>query len=395
MQRGGGGVQPAVAPRETPPSRRLAPRHFPRFAGEDDLMSELPVIARAEGGWGRLTLNRPAALHALTTEMCEIMSQALLSWRDDPAVRAIMLDHTGPRGFCAGGDIRMIMQSGAQDGVAARAFFAEEYRLNALLFGYEKPVAAIMDGVVMGGGVGISAPATYRVATERTVFAMPETGIGLFPDVGGGWFLPRLPGETGMWLALTGARLKAADCLLLGLATDYVEQANVDALKAALLAAPDALDTILTEFEAEAGEPAIARHRQAIDRLFGGDSVEAIFQALADDGGEWALAQLVILNTKSPQALKVAFRQLRQGRDMESFEAEMAVEYRLACRVSRSADFREGVRAVIVDKDNAPRWTPSTLDGVTEASLDAIFEPLPEGEAWTPHPAGASTGAAA
>ena len=350
-------------------------------------MTDLPVIARVEGGWGRLTLNRPPALHALNTQMCQMMARALLAWRDDPAVQAVMLDHTGPRGFCAGGDIRMIMESGARDGVAARAFFAEEYRLNALLFGYGKPVVALMDGVVMGGGVGISAPATYRVATEKTVFAMPETGIGLFPDVGGGWFLPRLVGETGMWLALTGARLKAADCLLLGLATDYVPQVEVEALKAQLLADPGALDTLLTESEADAGEPPLARHRGDIDRLFGGESVEAILAALEADGGEWATAQLAILKTKSPQALKVAFRQLRQGRDMQSFEAEMAVEYRIAARVCALADFREGVRAVIVDKDNAPRWDPPTLAEVTEQRLDAIFEPLPEGEEWTPvHP---------
>jgi enoyl-CoA hydratase len=247
----------------------------------------------------------------------------------------------------------------------------------------------------MGGGVGISAPATYRIATEKTVFAMPETGIGLFPDVGGGWFLPRLPGQTGLWLALTGARLKAADMLLLGLATDYVEQKDVEALKTRLLADPCAIDTVLTEVEADAGEPPLARHREDIDRLFGGDSVEAIFAALEADGGEWASAQLATLRAKSPQALKVSFRQLRQGADMASFEAEMAVEYRLACRISRTPDFQEGVRAVIVDKDNAPRWSPATLDGVTEQALDALFEPLPEGQEWTPAEIGASQGAQA
>ena len=352
----------------------------------DDVDSEPAVIVRAENGWGRLTLNRPQALHALNTSMCQIMGAELLAWRDDPAICAVLIDHTGPRGFCAGGDIRMIMESGAEDGVAARAFFAEEYRLNALLFGYAKPVVAIMDGVVMGGGVGISAPASYRIATEKTVFAMPETGIGLFPDVGGGWFLPRLPGETGMWLGLTGARLKAADCLLLGLATDFVEQARVETLKARLLDNPDAIDTVLTEVEGEAGEPSLARLRDDIDRLFCGDSVEAVFEALQADGGAWAGEQLAILKTKSPQAMKVAFRQLRQGRDMANFEAEMAVEYRIACRVCALPDFREGVRAVIVDKDNAPRWNPPTLDGVTEQQLGAIFEPLPEGEEWTPPP---------
>ncbi len=349
------------------------------------MSGEAPVIARVEGDWGRLTLNRPKALHALNTEMCRLMISALLAWRDDAAVEAVLIDHTGERGFCAGGDIRMIAESGASDGRAAQQFFLEEYRLNALLFGYAKPVVAIMDGVTMGGGVGISAPASYRVATERTVFAMPETGIGLFPDVGGGWFLPRLPGETGMWLALTGSRLKAADCLLLGLATDYVPQGEVERLKAELLARPDAIDTVLTELEGEAGEPPLAAHREEIDRLFGIGSVEAIFAALeAEKGGEWAAAQLAVLRTKSPQAMKVSHRQLRQGRDMASFEGEMAVEYRIASRVCRTPDFREGVRAVIVDKDNAPRWDPPTLGEVSEQRLDAIFELLPPGEEWTP-----------
>ncbi len=348
------------------------------------MSEEAPVIARVEDGWGRLTLNRPAALHALNTQMCEIMSAALLAWREDPAVTAVMLDHVGPRGFCAGGDIRMIMQSGAQDGAAARSFFAQEYQLNALLFGYAKPVVALMDGVVMGGGVGISAPAAHRIATERTVFAMPETGIGLFPDVGGGWYLPRLPGETGMWLALTGARLKAADCLLLGLATDYVASDRIEGLKARLLAEPGRIDAALTELGTAAGEPPLAVHREAIDRLFAGDSVEAIFTALEADGGEWATAQLATLKTKSPQAMKVALRLLREGRDRARFTEEMAVEYRVAARVCRTADFHEGVRALILDKDNAPRWRPPTLDGVSEAALDAIFAPLPEGEDWTP-----------
>jgi enoyl-CoA hydratase len=347
-------------------------------------MSDLPVIARVEGGWGRLTLNRPRALHALNTEMCWLMIQALLAWRDDPAVKAVLLDHSGERGFCAGGDIRMIAESGAGDLSGAQAFFGAEYRLNALLFSYAKPVVAIMDGIVMGGGVGISAPANYRIATERTVFAMPETGIGLFPDVGGGWFLPRLSGETGMWLALTGARIKAADCLLLGVATDYVRAERVEALKAELLRRPDAIDTVITEFEDDPGAPPLAQHRQAIDRGFAGDSVEAIFQALEDDGSDWARGQLDVLKTKSPQAMKVAFRQLRQGRDMASFEAEMAVEYRIALRVCALHDFQEGVRAVIVDKDNAPRWDPPTLDAVTEARLDDIFAELPEHERWTP-----------
>jgi enoyl-CoA hydratase len=343
-----------------------------------------PILARVENGWGRLTLNRPKALHALSLEMCERMIAALLVWRDDPSVLAVLIDHTGARGFCAGGDIRQIAEGGQGDGAGARAFFLAEYRLNHLMFVYPKPIVAIMDGVTMGGGVGISAPAQYQVATERTVFAMPETGIGLFPDVGGGWFLPRLRGESGIWLGLTGARLKAADCLWLGLATNYVEANRIEALKAALLQAPNAIDTVLAEFDGDAGPPSLAQVKDPIDRLFVGDTVEAILEGLEADGSDWAAAQLATLTTKSPQALKVTLRQLREGRARTSFADEMAVEFRLAVRICRRPDFQEGVRAVIVDKDNAPRWKPQTLAEVDDALLDALFAPLSLEQAWTP-----------
>ncbi|HLI65703.1 MAG TPA: enoyl-CoA hydratase/isomerase family protein [Caulobacteraceae bacterium] len=345
-------------------------------------MSDEPqVLVNATNGVGRLTLNRPAALHALTTRMCELMTEALLIWRDDAAIELVVIDHSGDRGFCAGGDIRMLAESGAGDGAAARRFFFVEYRLNELLFRYPKPVMAIMDGVTMGGGVGLSLPARYRVATERTSFAMPETGIGLFPDVGGGWHLPRLHGQVGLWLALTGARLRAADCLALGIATDVVESGKVEALKAA----PEP-ETLLTELESDPGPAPVMAHRDQIDRLFGGASVEAIFEALAADGSDWATAQLATLKTKSPQTLKVAFRQLRDGAAMQTFAAEMAVEYRLGARIVQRRDFLEGVRAVIVEKDNAPQWSPATLAGVTDAMLDGLFAPLPPGEEWMPLP---------
>ncbi len=348
------------------------------------MTDQASILARIENGWGRLTLNRPKALHALTLEMCEQMIAALLAWRDDADVVAVMIDHRGERGFCAGGDIRQIAEGGRGDGGGARAFFLAEYRLNHLLFVYPKPIVAIMDGVTMGGGVGISAPARYRIATERTVFAMPETGIGLFPDVGGGWFLPRLPGETGVWLGLTGARLKAADCILLGLATHYVEAARIEALKAALLQTPEAIDIVLTAIAGDAGPPPLAQVQDHIDRLFAGDRVETILEALAADGSDWAAAQLAVLKTKSPQALKVTLRQLRRGRAQASFAEEMAVEFRLAVRICRRPDFQEGVRAVIVDKDNAPRWNPPTLAEVDDDLLDALFAPLPPDQAWTP-----------
>jgi len=346
--------------------------------------SDPEVIARIEGSVGRLTLNRPAALHALNTGMCEIMTEALLAWRDDPGVRLILLDHSGERGFCAGGDIRMLAESGASDGVQARRFFFTEYRLNDLLHGYPKPVAAIMDGVTMGGGVGLSMPARYRVATERTTFAMPETGIGLFPDVGGGWYLPRLPGEAGLWLALTGARLKAADCLALGIATHVVASAVTSGLKAAIVAEPNRIEALLSDHADTAVGAPIQANQQAIDRLFAGETVEAIFSALASDPGDWAAEQLKSLKTKSPQTMKVAHRQLRLGADMASFAENMAMEYRIGARVVARHDFIEGVRAVIVDKDNAPRWSPETIEGVSKAMLDEIFSLLPPDQEWTP-----------
>ena len=347
-------------------------------------MSEAEVLVAVEGAVGRLTLNRPQALNALTTTMCRLMIDALLAWRDDAAVEAVLIDHAGERGFCAGGDIRMLAESGAKDGVEAREFFHTEYRLNALLEAYPKPVVACMHGIVMGGGVGLSLPCDYRIATERTAFAMPETGIGLFPDVGGGWWLPRMPGETGLWLALTGARIRAADCLLLGIATDHVASAGLESLKAAILADPAAIDTLLTEHEADAGEPPLAQHQDAIDACFAAPSVEAILQALREDGSDWAIAQHDLLLTKSPQTLKVAFRQLRRGRGLKRFADNMAMEYRIGARVVMRHDFIEGVRAVIVDKDNQPRWSPPVLEEISEGLLDGIFAPLPAGEEWTP-----------
>ncbi len=350
------------------------------------MTSEPEVLARVQSGLGRLTLNRPKALHALNRAMCDAMIEALLAWRDDDAVHSILIDHAGERGFCAGGDIRMIAESGAGDATEAKAFFDTEYKLNHLLFEYPKPVTALVDGIVMGGGVGISEPADVRIATERTTYAMPETGIGLFPDVGGGWFLPRLPGQAGVWLALTGARLKAADTVFLGVHTHYLPSDALEAFRAILAADPAHPIDVADGLETDAGEPPIEPHLPAIDRLFAFDTVEEIFAALEADGSEWAQAQLATLKTKSPQSLKVTLRQLRTGAVLESFADNMAVEYRLGGRVVRTHDFQEGVRAVIVDKDNAPKWSPADLSGVSDAMVEALFAPLPADEEWTPLP---------
>ncbi|WP_421731531.1 enoyl-CoA hydratase/isomerase family protein [Brevundimonas sp.] len=345
-------------------------------------MSEAEVLTRIENGVGRITLNRPKALHALNHPMCEAMTEALLAWRDDEAVSSVLIDHSGERGFCAGGDIRMIAESGARGAEEAKSFFKAEYRLNHLMFEYPKPITAIVDGIVMGGGVGISEPAAVRVATERTTYAMPETGIGLFPDVGGGWFLSRLPGQTGVWLALTGARLKAADTVALGIHTHFVPSEGVEALKVELLAGAADPAAVVARHAGDAGPAPHAANREAIDRLFAFDTVEEIFAALEADGSEWALAQLATLKTKSPQSMKVSLKQLRTSAGLKTFAENMAMEYRLGGRIVQSHDFQEGVRAVIVDKDNAPKWAAADPSEVSDADIDALFAPLPADEEW-------------
>jgi len=343
------------------------------------------VLIQIEGRTGRIRLNRPKAIHALNTGMCRAMLDALTAWRNDPAVEIVLIDHAEGRGFCAGGDIRMIAESGAGDGHEARDFFRVEYQLNHALFTYAKPVVSFMDGITMGGGVGISQPARYRVATENTKFAMPETGIGLFPDVGGGWYLSRLPGKMGEYLALTGHRLNGDECLALGLATHHVPSALLEAMKAEIVGEPHRLEAILAAWGySGAIEGPILAHREAIDGLFAADTVEAIFAALEADGGDWATAQLATLRTKSPQSMKVSLRLVREGRSRASFAEEMRQEFAIGSRVAQSHDFIEGVRALIVDKDNAPQWNPATLEGVSDAMVDAIFAPLPADQQWNP-----------
>jgi len=348
-------------------------------------MSDEEIIGRVEGRAGRLTLNRPKALNALTRNMCELITQRLLGWEEDDRVDCVILDHAGERGFCAGGDIRLLQESGKGDGVEARKFFASEYRTNELMFRYRKPIVAVMDGITMGGGVGVSQPCRYRIATERTLFAMPEADIGLFPDVGAGWYLAHLPGETGLWMALTGARLKAADCVALGIATHFVESGKVEAFKA-ILAEGAALEAALADHGSSPGPAPVDAIRADIDRHFAHDTVEEIVASLEADGSDWAQAQLAAIARKCPTTHKVSLRQIRAGKLRATFADEMAVEYRLAVRMVHRHDFIEGVRALILDKDNAPRWEPPTLEAVTEEMIDALFDELPSDEEWTPLP---------
>ncbi|MBW8784008.1 MAG: enoyl-CoA hydratase/isomerase family protein [Novosphingobium sp.] len=343
------------------------------------------LIVRREGQAGFLSLNRPQALHALTLEMVHTMSDALVHWRDDHAIGAVIIDHAEGRGFCSGGDIAFLRNSALNDGgVSGRKFFHDEYQLNHLIFDYAKPVAAFMDGITMGGGVGISQPAKFRIATEHTRLAMPETGIGLFPDVGGGWYLSRLHGRLGQYLALTGARLDGAECLWAGLATHCLPSAALPEAKRRIGENPNHVPAILGELAVEPPPAKLAAHAAEIERLFASDRFEDILAALEAEGTEWSQQQLKTLRTKSPQTCKVALRQLSLGATAAAFAENMAVEYRIASRVLTRPDFAEGVRAVIVDKDNAPRWDPPTPEAVTDELLDAIFAPLPAAEEWVP-----------
>ncbi|MEO1552500.1 MAG: enoyl-CoA hydratase/isomerase family protein [Pseudomonadota bacterium] len=345
------------------------------------------VLTRVNGGVGYITLNRPEALHALNLDMCETILAALRVWAQDPSVEIVLIDHAeGTRGFCAGGDIAMLRESGMNDGRQARAFFEEEYRMNATIEAFPKPYLALMDGVTMGGGVGLSVHGTFRVATERTLFAMPETGIGLFPDVGGGWFLPRLQGELGTWLALTGARLKGTDVAAAGVATHFLPSELIPNLKKQIAdadfsaGAAEMLGEILSRLTHAVPVGSFASHMDVINQCFGADTAEQIVSALNANGSEWALEQAKTIADKSPETVKVALRQVREGAACETFEDNMRMEYRIGWRKVQSHDFIEGVRAVIIDKDHAPKWSPDTLEGVSDADVARYFEPLGDDE---------------
>ncbi len=344
------------------------------------------VLISVDRGVGRLRLNRPKAIHALTTQMCEAMSQALLRWRTDPGVEIVLLDHAEGRGFCAGGDVVMLAHSGNTDAEEAKRFFWAEYRLNHLLFTYSKPTVAVMDGITMGGGVGISLPCNYRIATENTRLAMPETSIGLFPDVGGGWYLSRLPGRVGQFMALTGARLDGADCRYLNLATHYVEQSDLAELIERMMRAPARVQGALGAASISPPDSKIEPILPLVTKLFASNRLEDVLAALDADESDWAESELATLKSKSPLSCKVSLRLLAEGADRASFAEEMRAEYALAGRVVRTHDFREGVRALLIDKTGDPQWDPPSPEQVTDEMLDVLFAALPASEAWTPYP---------
>ena len=346
------------------------------------------VLTVKEDLAGRLRLNRPKALHSLNRQMVRDMANALIAWRNDADVRIILIDHTEGRGFCAGGDVVTIAQSVDGHEEAARAFFFDEYRLNHLEYTYPKPGVAFMDGITMGGGVGIACPCRYRVATERTVLAMPETAIGIFPDVGGGRYLSRLRGRLAQFLALTGARLDGAECFRLRLATHYVPSDRLEEAKERIIAQPFRVEAILDELSEEnVPDARIMGNLGKIDHYFASDRLEDILAALdagAADGDEWAAAEAATIRKKSPMACKVTLKLLVESPYQLHFVDEMRMEYGIMVRLIHHPDFREGVRALLIDKDNAPNWRPANPAVIGDAEVDAFFEPLPVEEQWRP-----------
>lgn len=351
-------------------------------------MTDADIQFERRGPIGLVTLTRPKALNALTLGMIRAFDPQLAAWADDPSVAAVVVTGSGGKAFCAGGDVaqlyhdRAAVQEGRSDGSPRREFFREEYRLNRRIKRFPKPYVALIDGISMGGGVGISVHGSHRVVTEKTMVAMPETAIGLFPDVGATFVLPRCPGRTGVFLALTGERIRAADCLYLGMADAFVPSASIDSLVDRLVASNGSAGAIQAAIDAlaqPAGEPPLAARRDAIDRCFAGASVETILRALEAEGGDWAEGVRAALAKLSPTSLKVTLAALRRGAEQE-FEDGMVMEYRLSQACMAGHDFYEGVRAVLVDKDRNPAWDPPFLVDVDDARVAAHFAPPAEGD---------------
>lgn len=314
------------------------------------------------GRVGVATLTRPQALNALNRDMCGALHRQLIDWLMDAAVEAVVVEGEGDRAFCAGGDIVAMHAAGRAGDGSYAAFFHDEYRLNQAIAQYPKPVIALMDGITMGGGVGISIHAPYRVATEATLFAMPEAGIGFLTDVGSTHALPRLPGEIGEYLGLTGARIGPADCRTAGIATHYVPRAELELLKQRLAHAHEGVEQVLDTFDADPGPDTLTALREGIDYHFAHDSVETILASL-DDGDDWANDQARHMRTLSPTSLKLILYALREG-DGETIESCLRREYRIVCNLEQAGDFYEGVRAQLIDKDRSPRWNPASLADV-------------------------------
>lgn len=362
---------------------------------EEAVATEAPeaeVLCEVKGTLGIITLNRPQALNALNLGMIRAMDKQLVEWAKDDKVQAVAVTGAGDRAFCSGGDVKAVAidakaaQEGKSDGQLSRDFFREEYILDHRIFTFPKPYISLINGIVMGGGKGISAHGSHRVVTENTMFAMPETNIGFFPDVGGGYFLPRCPGQTGTYLALTAKRINAIDTIYIGFATHFVPAASMPELVEALAAIEwdarkkphDQVTKVIDGFaEAAPGLSEIAEHRALIDHAFAFNRVEDIVEELQKVGSEWSQETLKTLYAMSPTSLKIALRQIRLGAKMP-FAQVMTMEYRLSQACIRKHDFYEGIRAALIDKDRQPKWNPERISEVPDQEIEGCFEPLGE-----------------
>ena len=348
-------------------------------------MSEAEILFEVKDGLGVMTLNRPKALNALSYGMILEMEKVMPGWERDPAIKAVVLRGAGDRAFCAGGDVTGLYREMKENptGTVRRDFFRDEYIVNRRIYRFAKPWISLIDGIDMGGGVGLSVHGSHSVASEKFLFAMPETTIGLFPDVGGGYFLTRLPGALGTFLALTSYRLKAADALWAGIADVFVPSAKINDLQAALGAADlsgpranEKVDAVVAKFAGDAGDPTLPALMPEIDRCFSVETLQEIVAHLKASNSEFAQKQLAALMKLSPLSMTITLEQLKRCAN-RSFEDTMTIEYRMSQRcMQKGHDFFEGVRALLIDKDQKPQWNPPTIDGVTAAMVEEHFRPV-------------------
>lgn len=339
------------------------------------------IIIRIEGRAGRITLNRPKALNALTYHQVLAITEILESWREDKAVELVILDGAGERALCAGGDVLSFYDKRDDGGAYAKQFWRDEYILNAMIGCYPKPFVALQDGFVMGGGIGLSGHASHRIVTERAMLAMPETTIGLVPDVGGMWLLANAPGRFGEYMGLLGERMNAADAIVMGFADTFVPSEKLNELIAALVdPAGDAVGVTIAGLAEAPSPPELINRQEAVDQIFAGNTVEDIVASLEQSKEPWAAKAINAAKSRSPVAMKLTLEAVRTARHMHSLEEALNMEYRLTTRLFLSGEFIEGVRALLVDKDKAPKWSPPTLADVTYDMVASYLAPLPDGE---------------
>ncbi|MEM6538676.1 MAG: enoyl-CoA hydratase/isomerase family protein [Pseudomonadota bacterium] len=340
------------------------------------------ILFDRKGHWGLVTLNRPKALNALTKGMVEAFHDHLIEWEGLPSLKAVLVRGAGDRAYCAGGDVRWVVETAKDDIEEAASFFHSEYRNNIAFHHFPKPIVSLIDGVVMGGGVGISVHGDFRVAGDKTLFAMPETGIGLFPDVGGGYFLPRLRDGLGFYLALTGVRAGPSDCMVAGIATHYVSSDQTETLVSELMKLPlgghahSEIEEVLDRLAGDPGPSELNDIRSAVNETFvGHKTFDDLITGLKNRGGEFAETTLETLSRMSPTSLKVTFEQLSRGHGLD-FNDVMRMEYRIVRRMLTGHDFAEGVRAQLIDKDRNPKWSPADLGAVSDAEVQKYFADL-------------------